>query len=444
MNSHKQTLYPLIWPLFILIFSSLFLWNWPFFMNKVREISEINALLILFPWLPYFIFSIIMIMAWRYNNSGLMLTACVVALSYYVFNFSGSGVLPSRGSTFSILDVAAFLFPLNIVLFSLLTKRRIYSSTFLICLGLIALQVLAVMLFLRWPNSSQPPLWEAIHKALPQLPEKMSDLSTTFGSWFFRSIPVSVNDMTLPALLVFGGALLFLLNRFMLSNDAILAGFMGTLGAVFLGVTARQVYPGTVLFFTAAGIILIVSTIESTYYMAYIDELTRLHGRRSLNETLINLGHKYAIAMIDLDHFKKVNDTYGHKVGDQVLRMIAVHLEKMSGGAKTFRYGGEEFAAIFPGKSAAEAQLHLERYRQTVASTPFIVRGKDRRKRSEEDRGKGNTAGQKVVKVTVSIGVSEPDKDLTTPETVLKAADQALYKAKKAGRNRLKIQKAST
>jgi diguanylate cyclase (GGDEF)-like protein len=74
----------------------------------------------------------------------------------------------------------------------------------------------------------------------------------------------------------------------------------------------------------------------------YIDELTGLQGRRSLNETLYNLGRKYAIAMIDVDHFKKFNDTYGHKTGDQVLKMIAYKLERISGGAKTFRYGGEE------------------------------------------------------------------------------------------------------
>ena len=148
--------------------------------------------------------------------------------------------------------------------------------------------------------------------------------------------------------------------------------------------------------------------------------------------------------MIDVDHFKKFNDTYGHKTGDQVLRMIAAQLQKMSGGAKTFRYGGEEFAAVFPGKSAEEAQVHLEHYRQTLATTPFVVRGRQRRKSSEQNRGKGSTAGQKAVKVTVSIGVAAPDKDLIHPEAVLKAADQILYKAKKAGRNRLMVQKTST
>ena len=412
-------------------------------MDKVRDVREIKALLIILPWLPYFILSIIMIMAWRYNNSGLMLTALVLALSYYVFNFPDTGEFQFKRTNFTIFDAAAFLFPFNIVLLSTKTHRRIFTKTFLISFGLIASQIIAVLLFFRWPNSSLPPLWAIIHKVFPQLSEKMSGFSFTLGAWFFGSVPVSLNYMTLPALATFGGAVLFLLNRFLIKNDTILAGFLGSLGAVFLGITSKQTFPGTVLFFTAAGIILIVSTIESSYYMAYIDELTLLHGRRSLNETLINLGSKYAIAMIDVDHFKKVNDTYGHKTGDQVLRMIAAQLEKITGGAKTFRYGGEEFAAIFAGKSAEEARIHLEQYRLAVASTPFVVRSKQRRKSSDQNRGKGKNAGQKSVKVTVSIGVAAPDKSLASPEAVLKAADEFLYKAKKTGRNRIKVRKAS-
>jgi len=172
--------------------------------------------------------------------------------------------------------------------------------------------------------------------------------------------------------------------------------------------------------------------------MAYVDELTDLPSRRSLNQTLINLGKKYAIAMIDVDHFKKINDTYGHKAGDQVLRMIASRLREISGGAKAFRYGGEEFIAIFPGKGVAEAVPHLEKYRKAIESIPFVVRGKGRRKSTSKNRGKGKVSPRKRARVTVSIGVAAPDRNLTKPEKVLKAADKRLYKAKKAGRNRLK------
>jgi diguanylate cyclase (GGDEF)-like protein len=141
--------------------------------------------------------------------------------------------------------------------------------------------------------------------------------------------------------------------------------------------------------------------------------------------------------MIDVDNFKKFNDIYGHKIGDQVLKMIASQLNKITGGAKTFRYGGEEFTAIFPGKSSEEAWQHLEKYRQVIATTPFVVRSKYRRKANSKSRGKLKTFGQKQAKVTVSIGVAAPNKKLTTPGKVLKSADKIMYKAKKAGRNRV-------
>jgi diguanylate cyclase (GGDEF)-like protein len=142
--------------------------------------------------------------------------------------------------------------------------------------------------------------------------------------------------------------------------------------------------------------------------------------------------------MVDIDHFKKFNDTYGHGTGDQVLKMVASKLRGMSGGAKTFRYGGEEFTAIFSGKSAEEAIPYLEQYRKSIESSPFVVRSRMRRRSTLKNRGKSKLSGLKRVKVTVSIGVAEPDKDLTNPEKVLKAADKTLYKAKKAGRNQVK------
>jgi len=151
---------------------------------------------------------------------------------------------------------------------------------------------------------------------------------------------------------------------------------------------------------------------------------------------LLNLGKKYTIAMIDVDRFKKFNDTYGHKTGDQVLKMIASRLAKISGGARTFRYGGEEFTAIFAGKSIEDAIPHAEGFRKAVESTPFAVRGRERRKKTPHSRGKKSGISRKQVKVTVSIGLASPLGPAANPEKVIKAADKKLYKAKKGGRNR--------
>ena len=170
--------------------------------------------------------------------------------------------------------------------------------------------------------------------------------------------------------------------------------------------------------------------------MAYRDELSGLPARRALNEALLQLPSRYAVAMVDVDHFKEFNDQYGHNVGDQVLRMVASRLLEVSGGGKAFRYGGEEFTVIFPGRSAGEAVPHLETVRRVIERSSFALRGKDRpRKKPKKPKSTGRP--RKEVSVTVSVGVAEPDRRHTTPDQVIKAADQALYRAKKGGRNQV-------
>ncbi|MDP0971523.1 diguanylate cyclase, partial [Klebsiella pneumoniae] len=84
---------------------------------------------------------------------------------------------------------------------------------------------------------------------------------------------------------------------------------------------------------------------------AFRDELTGLPGRRALNERTQRLGRNYVLAITDVDHIKRFNDTHGHDVGDQVLRLVASKLSKVNGGGRAYRYGGEEFAVVFAGKS---------------------------------------------------------------------------------------------
>jgi diguanylate cyclase (GGDEF)-like protein len=245
--------------------------------------------------------------------------------------------------------------------------------------------------------------------------------------------------MGTPTLLTasFFGVFIFLGLRYNKYRDNLTAGFLATLIAAFLGVIGNYSGPSPMVYFSAAGLILIITTIDSSLSMAYIDELTGLQGRRSLNEALLNLGRRYTIAMIDIDHFKKFNDTYGHKTGDQVLKMIASQLKKLNGGAKVYRYGGEEFTAIFPGKSIRESLPHLDAYRKTIEEKQFYIRGKGRWKGKAEDRGRRPPASRKATKITVSIGAAESGQRLADPEMVLKAADKILYKAKNKGRNRV-------
>ncbi|EGG98139.1 GGDEF domain protein [gamma proteobacterium IMCC2047] len=174
--------------------------------------------------------------------------------------------------------------------------------------------------------------------------------------------------------------------------------------------------------------------------MAYRDELTGLLGRRALNERLLRLNGRYCIVMVDVDHFKKFNDTHGHEVGDQVLKMLAGQLEKTTGGTKAYRYGGEEFTLIFEGKTAAQIEPHLEALRGRVADYPMQIRGNNRpndSKKGKKQRAKGKGSGP--LKVTISLGAAVKTDKLRTSAQVIEAADKALYSAKKSGRNRVKF-----
>lgn len=424
-------------PIFIVAVSSVILWAWPFILKKLYDIREIKAFLVILPLLPYVLFFFVILLGWRYNNTGLVLTAFILALSYFVFSQYSGMPLKKIPLGFSYFEASVFLLPINLVLFSMMTKRRIFSSVFVVCVFLVGIQVLAVFLLYLRPNAADSFLVESLERTFPRAAVVILQFFSRLDGIFQNDSLSIFKHLSFPALTVYIISFFLLLVRFVVTREAIQAAYFGLLIATFLSCIFRSSSPGSVIYFSAAGLILIVATIESSYVMAYVDELTGLQGRRSLNETLLNLGHKYAIAMIDVDHFKKFNDTYGHKSGDQVLKMIAAQLSKISGGAKTFRYGGEEFSAIFLGKSAEEAHIHLEKYRQLVAATPFVVRGKQRRKGNSKSRGKLNASDRKQVQVTVSIGVAAPDKAFKTPDKVLKAADRLLYRAKKAGRNRV-------
>jgi GGDEF domain-containing protein len=176
--------------------------------------------------------------------------------------------------------------------------------------------------------------------------------------------------------------------------------------------------------------------------MAYRDELTSLPSRRALNQALLNPGRRYTVAMLDIDHFKKFNDTHGHDVGDEVLRMVAAKIARTGGGARPFRYGGEEFTILFPGKTPDQAQAHLEALRGAIENYRMLVRrnlrksGNDTGKRARVRRGKNDPRHQ-ALSVTISIGYAERSSKSKLPEAVIKAADQALYRAKQKDRNRL-------
>jgi GGDEF domain-containing protein len=215
-------------------------------------------------------------------------------------------------------------------------------------------------------------------------------------------------------------------------------GFAGAVAAVATALHRVAAPQAFTAFVAAAALLLMIALLQDTFRMAFRDELTGLPSRRDLNERLMGLGRQYTIAMLDVDHFKKFNDSYGHDVGDQVLKMVAAKMAGIGGGGRTFRYGGEEFTVLFAGKDVEHALPHLEALRREIEQHRVALRAPDRPARPRTGKqSRGAARGGKSVAVTISIGVAARDERHATPDAVIKAADKALYRAKRGGRNQV-------
>lgn len=189
-----------------------------------------------------------------------------------------------------------------------------------------------------------------------------------------------------------------------------------------------------VVFITAASLALILGVLQDSHDMAFRDDLTGLSSRRALNEQLSDMGRRYVIAMLDIDHFKGFNDAYGHDVGDQVLKMVGRKIHGVKGGGKPYRYGGEEFTVVFPRRCLDETIPYLEDVRRAIADYRLVLRDTSRPETSKLGKKSRGSGEGESVSVTISIGVAE-SAEHSIPADVVKEADQALYRAKRKGRN---------
>ncbi|GAB5545310.1 MAG: GGDEF domain-containing protein [Sandaracinaceae bacterium] len=166
---------------------------------------------------------------------------------------------------------------------------------------------------------------------------------------------------------------------------------------------------------------------------AMFDGLTGIHNRRWLDETLSRMVRRHqgergklSLSLIDIDHFKSFNDTYGHAAGDHVLTVVA---STLSGNLRptdlVARFGGEEFVIIFPDTDVELAQVAAERVREAISKEKLAM-----------------PDGTELPSVTISMGVSQLADGQSVPE-LLKVADMAMYRAKQAGRNRVMVGDAS-
>jgi diguanylate cyclase (GGDEF)-like protein len=373
-----------------------------------------------------------LLLAWRFHSSRIFFSLLSLFLAQQAISYFSQGRVAANGPASTALAAVGLLLPLNFVLLSFQQEKGFTPSS---------LAPPALMLF-----------FESVIVAVLCRPEPSSAAQ--------RALHHALTPAPLPfaTLLAFGAAAVVLLIRYLLFHKPVEGGLLWALAASLLSLHFGGVGRIPTAYSAAAAFILAGAIVETSYLLAYHDELTTLPSRRALHDALLRLEPPYSIAMVDIDHFKRCNDTYGHDTGDQVLRMVASRLERVTGGGHAYRCGGEEFAIVFPGKTTSDVLDHLEKLRATIESSKLHLRGPERRqetrgpdRRNQRGRSRGQTGHairqlsratappSSELSVTASIGVATSRRENTSAEEVIQAADKALYRAKAAGRNRIEI-----
>ena len=312
----------------------------------------------------------------------------------------------------------SLLLPLDILAFHWGAERGVFSRYGALRFGVLLLEIMLVLLLVH------------LHARA---------VAGALQVHFVRWSVLAETSITQPGLLVLAISLLTLNDKLIRRHSAELAAFFFAL--VTAAVMLHTQHPGTIAVFTAAiGLAFGFAIIQESWSMAYLDELTGLPGRRALEEQLRqlggSLGGQHVIAMLDVDHFKRFNDTYGHDVGDQVLKLVASRLQMLTGNGKAYRYGGEEFCLVYAGKSLKEVVEGLEGLRMDIETSGFDLRHGERRREQTRYPDAENTG---PLQITASIGAAESRSRMSDPWSVLKSADRALYNAKQSGRNCVRI-----
>ncbi len=368
-----------------------------------------SAQLALLAWFPLLIFAVGGGIALRFNRVRLFAALANLLLAYVALAWFSPAL-----DAFEQRTLLAFIFvllPLNHLACHVLPDQSSLSGMRLLLLGVAAVEALlfALVAATEWQGFTALMLADMLGFADPR--------------------EIGLSD----AGLIAAGILLVLSFARLYKQTSTQRAALFVSGYCLVLMLANHGETGTQIAFGAAGALIVaIAAFQESWNIAYLDQLTELPGRRALDEAMARLDGHYTVAMLDVDHFKKFNDTYGHDVGDQVLRMVASRMRDVGGGGKAYRYGGEEFTVLFPGRGVEEALSAIDALRDAIGGDTFEIRRHDR-------RGNGNAETPRAVAtgiyVTISAGIAERRERGQPPADVIKAADEALYKAKRDGRN---------
>ncbi len=373
-----------------------------------------TSLLEKLPYVPYLIILGVMIMGGFFSRHRVTFISALLGISYLIIHGISNASEPVAHANI-ILGLVTILLPINIAFVTSLKEQPLFSLQSFITVTVILTQLLGSYWLVQ------------------NYPQEISLLTSYAPEFISRLLP---EGFSFAAVISFLFSFIIILVNIAKKGSVFEFSFAGALVALLFFFLSGMASPVDSVYVVTASLIMAWGLIHNSYLIAYIDELTELPGRRAMNEELGHLRGLYSIAMLDIDHFKKFNDTYGHDVGDQVLRMVASKIGKIGGGGKAFRYGGEEFAIIFPGKDSKASFPYLSNLRETVDHTSLILRNQDRPAKKPDKIPPRKIPWQEV-HVTISIGVADSGEELNTTDEIMKAADEALYRSKEKGRNRI-------
>lgn len=350
-----------------------------------------------------------------FRRARIALAVLAVATAYLVLlkSVPSAAAATDEASRYAA-NFVALLLPLNLALIAVRREQGLHLGPTLSALVMIAAQPLVGAF-----------LWASFHPGL------VAFLARPVTSAWAASVSVP-----LPALVAFVLSAWTAIAMHVWRPDAVQAGLGWTIAAWFAAYQAGAHAPAGRLFIGASALIMVAAAVQATVALAFRDALTGLPNRRALEEALAHVAGPCVAAMFDVDHFKGFNDRYGHDVGDQVLRMVAARLARVGGGGRAFRYGGEEFAVLFPGRTVKEVEPHLEAVRQEIEASRFTVRAPDRPAHRPQ-KPKARQTKSPTISVTVSAGAAARRDASESTVDLLRAADAALYRAKNSGRNRV-------
>ncbi len=370
---------------------------------------------------PYPALVITMILSLLFNQTRLFFVLYLTAI--FLLLILGDLNPPayfSRIDEYKFIQLVFLVYLVTLVFFLFVQERGVFTAK-----GVLRLLLCTALPLIPLFLAMEPPFISTGWLSLTIFPQEISQF-----------LPLS--DVTV-ALYILAMAIVLLTLWF--RSELVESSFFALLSGAGLALYFFPEMARVEFIFLMALLAVLVFILRNSFYLAYRDELTGLAGRRSLREQMNKLGSLYSIAMIDVDFFKKFNDRYGHDTGDQVLKMVAAKIARAGCSSKAYRYGGEEFTLIFPGRSVKDVLPCLESLRNSIADETFIIRGKGRPRHKpavkNKPSGKKSRPLKNGINVTVSIGVADNQGTGSTGKEVLKISDKALYRAKKKGRNRV-------